>query len=110
MTIKHCGHCGGSFDVDIIRNKKSKFRFGGATQYQQKCPCCKVALTTSIPEDEEDQGKLIDPNTLPEGVAEAMVSGNLCVKRGKSARARMVREAAALDAVVKAEAVKSGKK
>lgn len=110
MAFVNCRNCGASFDLDTIRNKKSKFRFGGATQYQQKCPICRVALATSIPEDEEDQGKLIDPNTLPEGVADAMVSGNLCVKRGKSARARMVKEAAALDAVVRAEAVKSGKK
>lgn len=109
MAFTNCGNCGGSFDLAIIRNKKSKFRFGGATQHQQKCPRCKVALATWIPEDEEDQAKLIDPNTLPEGVADIMVRENLCVKRGKAARARMVKEAAALDSVVRAETVKGRK-
>lgn len=96
MKWVNCGNCGRSSDVDALNDKRSKHQFGGATQYQKKCPFCHVVLSTSVPEDEEKQDVRIDPASLDEGVVTEMVRGKLGVKAGKAARIKLVREAAAL--------------
>lgn len=85
MKWVNCGNCGRTADVDILPDRKSKFKFGGATQYQKKCPFCHVAVASSVVEDESDLSERVAIDSLPADVIEEITSKKCGVATARDA-------------------------